>query len=84
MVPMPRAWPRRCMDFVSGSLSDGRRLRVLCVIDDFSRECLAAVVDTSLSGQRVAPELDNIARVRGYHCMVIGDNGTELTANAIL
>lgn len=57
---------------------------MLCVIDDFSRECLAAVVDTSLSGQRVAPELDNIARVRGYHCMVIGDNGTELTANAIL
>ena len=45
----PTAWP------------DGRRFRVLCVIDDFSRECLAAVVDTSISGQRVARELDRIA-----------------------
>ena len=53
---------------------DGRRFRVLCVIDDFSRECLAAVVDTSLSGQRVGRELDSIARVRGYPCMVVSDN----------
>ena len=48
---------RWSLDFVSDSLSDGRRFRVLCVIDDFSRECLAAVVDTSLSGQRVGREL---------------------------
>lgn len=58
--------------------------RVLCVIDDFSRECLACVVDTSLSGQRVARELDNTARTRGYPCMVVSDNGTELTSNAIV
>ncbi|EIE52842.1 integrase catalytic subunit [Citreicella sp. 357] len=44
---------RWSLAFVSDSLSDGRRFRVLCVIDDFSRECLATVVDTSLSGQRV-------------------------------
>jgi putative transposase len=69
---------------MSDSLSDGRRFRVLCVIDDFSRECLACVADTSLSGQRVARELDNIARLRGYPCMVVSDNGTELTSNAIL
>ena len=75
---------RWSLDFVSDSLSDGRRFRVLCVIDDFSRECLAAVVDTSLSGQRVGRELDSIARVRGYPCMVVSDNGTELTSNAIL
>lgn len=75
---------RWSLDFVSDSLSDGRRFRVLCVIDDFSRECLATVVDTSLSGQRVGRELDNIARVRGYPCMVVSDNGTELTSNAIL
>ncbi len=36
------------LDFVSDTLADGRRFRVLCVVDDFSRECLAAVVDTSL------------------------------------
>ena len=64
---------RWSLGFISDSLSDGRRFRVFCVIDDFSRECLAAVVDTSLSGQRVARELDNIARTRGYPCMVVSE-----------
>lgn len=75
---------RWSLDFVSDSLSCGRRFRILNVIDDFSRECLAAVVDTSLSGIRVARELDRIAEMRGYPCMVVSDNGTELTSNAIL
>ena len=57
---------------------------MLCIIDDFSRECLATVVDTSISGHRVARELDQIAGLRGYPCMVVSDNGTELTSNAIL
>jgi putative transposase len=56
---------------------------VLCVIDDFSRDCVAAVVDTSLSGVRVARELDRIAELRGYPCKVVSDKGTELTSNAI-
>ncbi len=75
---------RWSLDFVSDSLVDGRLFRILCVIDDFSRECLATVVDTSLTGDRVARELDAIAERRGYPCMVVSDNGTELTANAIL
>lgn len=75
---------RWSLDFVSDSLSCGRRFRILNVIDDFSRECLAAIVDTSLSGERVARELDRIAEMRGYPCMVVSDNGTELTSNAIL
>ena len=50
----------------------------------FSRECLAAVVDTSIGGARVARELDRIAQLRGYPCMVVSDNGTELTSNAML
>lgn len=75
---------RWSLDFVSVSLSCGRRFRILNVIDDFSRECLAAVVDTSLSGDRVARELDRIAEMRGYPCVVVSDNGTELTSNAIL
>lgn len=75
---------RWSLDFVSDALSDGRRFRVLCVIDDFSRECLAAVVDTSISGIRVARELDRIAEMRGYPCMIVSDNGTELTSNAML
>lgn len=75
---------RWSLDFVSDALSCGRRFRVLCVIDDFSRECLATVVDTSLSGRRVARELDRVADARGRPCMIVSDNGTELTSNAIL
>ena len=89
---------RWSLDFVSDSLSCGRRFRILNVIDDLfgtlmrntlsgegiSHECLAAVVDTSLSGDRVGRELDRIAEMRGYPCMVVSDNGTELTSNAIL
>ena len=60
--------PNQCwsLDFVADSLDWDRRFRVLCIIDDFSRECLGAVVDTSISGHRVARELDRIAELRGY------------------
>lgn len=75
---------RWSLDFVSDSLVDGRRFRILCVIDDFSRECLTVVVDNSLSGERVARELDRIAEHRRLPCMIVSDNGTELTSNAIL
>jgi putative transposase len=75
---------RWSLDFVSDTLADGRRFRILCVIDDFSRECLAAVVDNSLSGERVVRELDAIAERRRYPLMVVSDNGTELTSNAML
>ena len=54
------------------------------MIDDFSRECLATIVDNSISGQRVARELDGIAGRRGHPLMVISDNGTEPTSNAML
>ena len=75
---------RWSLDFMSDALEDGRRFRVLNVIDDFSRECLTAVVDTSIGGARVARELDRIAELRGYPCLVVSDNGTELTSRAIL
>ncbi len=75
---------RWSLDFMSDSLEDGHRFRVLNVIDDYSRECLAAVVDTSISGMRVARELDRIAEMRGYPVQVVSDNGTELTSNAML
>lgn len=84
-MPIPQEPNQRwSLDFMSDALDDGRRFRVLNVIDDFSRECLACVVDTSISGVRVARELDRIAELRGYPCMVVSDNGTELTSNAIL
>jgi putative transposase len=62
----------------------GRRFRILAAVDDFSRECLGLVVDTSLTGPRVVRELNRIAELRGYPGMVVSDNGTELTSNAIL
>lgn len=75
---------RWSLDFASDTLADGRRFRVLCVVDDFSRECLALVADTSLSGKRVARELDTIGARRGLPLTVVSDNGTELTGTAIL
>jgi putative transposase len=75
---------RWSLDFVSDVLADGRRFRVLVVVDDFTRECLALVVDTSLSGTRVARELDHLAELRGLPLMIVSDNGTELTSRVIL
>ena len=75
---------RWSLDFVSDALANSRKFRILTVVDDFSRECLALVVDNSLSGVRVARELDQIALMRGAPCMVVSDNGTELTSRAIL
>lgn len=75
---------RWSLDFVSDTLTDGRRLRILAVVDDFSRECLCLVVDTSLSGKRVARELDALIARRGQPLMVVSDNGTEFTSMAIL
>jgi putative transposase len=69
---------RWSLDFVSDRLCCGRRLRIRYVIDDFSRECLAAAVDISLSGRRVARDLDRIADLRGRPCMVVSDNGADL------
>lgn len=75
---------RWSLDFVCDMLADGRRFRILVVVDDFTRECLALVVDTSLSGMRVARELDSIVETRGRPLMIVSDNGTELTSRAIL
>ena len=75
---------RWSLDFVSDALSDGRRFRILAVVDDFTRECLCLVADTSLSGVRVARELDAIIVTRGRPASIVSDNGTELTSLAIL
>jgi len=75
---------RWSLDFVSDQLIDGRRFRILTVIDNCTRECLALVADTSLSGRRVARELDVIIQQRGRPETIVSDNGTELTSNAIL
>lgn len=75
---------RWSLDFVSDQLTDGRRFRILTVVDDCTRECLALVADTSLSGVRVARELDGLIARRGKPKMIVSDNGSELTSHAIL
>ena len=82
---LPRAANQRCsLDFISDAFTDGRRFRVLAVVDDFSRECLTLIADTSLSGSRVARELDAIIARRGRPNTIVSDNGTEFTSTAIL
>ena len=56
---------RWSLDFVSDSFTDGRRFRILAIVDDFTRESLALIPDTSLSGARVARELDALIACRG-------------------
>ena len=75
---------RWSLDFVSDTLTDSRRFRILAVVDDFTRECLSLVADTSLSGARVGRELDTIISRRGRPQSIVSDNGTELTSVAIL
>ena len=65
---------RWSLDFVSDQMTDCRRFRVLTVVDDCTRECLALVADTSLSGQRVARELEALIARRGKPAMIVSDN----------
>jgi putative transposase len=83
LIPL-RPNERWSLDFVSDQFTDGRRFRILTIVDDCTRENLALVADTSLSGQRVARELDLLMMDRGKPRMIVSDNGTEFTSNAIL
>lgn len=84
-IAIPQAPDQRwSLDFVSDVFAFGRRFRVLAVVDDFTAECLCLVADTSLSGLRVARELDTVIAARKRPAMIVSDNGTELTSMAIL
>jgi putative transposase len=72
------------LDFVSDAFTDGRRFRILTVVDDFTRENVALIADTSLSGARVVRELENVMADRGRPNTIVSDNGTEFTSMAIL
>ena len=82
VVAMPNQ--RWSLDFVHDQLASGRRFRVLNIVDDVTRECLLAVADTSISGRRVVRELADLITWRGKPGMIVSDNGTELTSNAVL
>jgi putative transposase len=71
---------RWSLDFVMDTLVSGRRFRILTLVDDFTRECLTLVVDTSLTSLRVVRELDRVIETRGCPRMIVSDNGTEFTS----
>jgi putative transposase len=86
-TPIPRPDgpnSRWSLDFVHDQLADGRRFRVLNIIDDVTKECLAAIPDTSLSGKRVVRELAALIERRGRPKALVSDNGTEFTSTAVL
>ena len=72
------------LDFVSDALAPGRRLKLLTVVDTYTRESLAIEVDTSISGERVARVLDRVIAERGAQPQeIVMDNGPELTGRAL-
>jgi transposase InsO family protein len=75
---------RWSLDFVHDQFANGRRFRILNIVDDVTKECLGAIADTSISGRRVARELTSIVARRGKPGSIVSDNGTEFTCNAML
>ncbi len=83
-LPLPDRPNRRwSLDFMADTLLDGRSFRTLNVVDDFTRECLAIEVDTSLPGARVARVLDRLVAEREAPTSIVLDNGPELTSRAL-
>jgi putative transposase len=72
------------LDFASDALGTGRGIRVLAIVDAFTRECVALEVDTSLSSLRVTRALENIIEQRGTPQAIRCDNGPELTSRHFL
>lgn len=75
---------RWSLDFVYDALANGRKIRLLTIIDEYTRECLRIEVDTSLNGRRVKQALEELIASRGKPEMIQSDNGTEFTSNAML
>ena len=85
-VPMPvpsRPNERWSVDFMSDQLANGRRFRILNLVDDFSRKCVGQIVDTSISGARLARYLDQLGERQQLPKTLVCDNGTELTSKAM-
>ena len=86
-TPMPvplRPNQRWSLDFLLDTFGAGRKFRILAVNDDCCRENLGLMADTSISGARVARELDALVRIYGKPACIVSDNGTEFTSKAIL
>ncbi len=86
-TPMPMALvpnQRWSLDFVADTFGASCKFRILAAIDDCCRENLCLIADTSISGARVARELDALVRIYGKPACIVSDNGTEFTSRAIL
>jgi len=83
LPPPTRPNERWSMDFTLDTMASGRKFRTFNVVDDFTRECLAIEVDTSIGGARVVRVLDRIAASRGLPNLVVCDNGPEFTGKVL-
>jgi len=84
ILPSPTQVNERwSMDFVTDSIVTGRHFRALAIVDDYSRECPAIEVDTSLGGKRVVAILERLAEIRGLPQVITMDNGPEFASRAL-
>ena len=74
---------RWSMDFMTDQLADGRRFRILNIVDDYTRQCRGQIVDFSISGSRLARFLDQLAKNHRLPQEIVVDNGPELTSRAM-
>lgn len=82
-APLSRPNQRWGLDFVSDALVSGRHLRLLCILDLFTREALAIEVDVSLPGRRVVAVLEQLVAARERPAELVLDNGPELTGRVL-
>jgi putative transposase len=82
-TPLQRANQRWAMDFVADTLAHGRTFRVLTIIDEHTRECLAVETDTSLPGLRVIRVLEHLAQTRGLPEEIHVDHGPEFVCRSV-
>lgn len=83
-IMLTRANQEWSLDFVHDALANGRRIRMLTIVDNFTRESIRIVVDTSLNGRRVCEELKRAIEERGSPERILSDNGTEFTSMSVL
>ena len=71
------------MDFTLDTLASGRRFRTFNIVDDFTRECVAIEVDTSIDGARVVRVLERLLATRGRPAVIVCDNGPEFAGKTL-
>ena len=84
LLPAARPNERWSIDFVADQLGSGRRFRILTIMDDYTREWPAAIIDTSIGGARVVRALEELSRTHPLPKAIVSDNGTEFTSGAFL